>query len=230
MSRRRGRAFVAHILSACAMGHGLMYTERNPIDKTVANRISEHKSVLTLYLTIQALVASWVYIVLSLIQDMFPMTRRYLHPLKRALSMVFLPMGFVVSSVYWSLRLFAPSLILFPAEISPTSPTPVHGLVKLPLLADIAMHLAPMLSLLTDFVFFEPKFSARQMAIAPIIMIAYAVVYATAVEYFASQNGFFPYPFLDASSLPIRLAIYVGASCIGLGCLMFLNRLHSARW
>ncbi|KAI6130096.1 hypothetical protein EV401DRAFT_1925059 [Pisolithus croceorrhizus] len=90
------------------------------------------------------------------------------------------------------------------------------------------MHLAPFLSLLADFVLFEPKFSSRQMAIAPIIIIAYAVVYAGALEYFAARNDFFLYPFLDASSLPTRLAIYVGTSCIGLGCLAFLNRLHSA--
>ncbi|KAI5987326.1 FAR-17a/AIG1-like protein [Pisolithus marmoratus] len=204
---RRARAFLVHVLSAFAMFHGLMYTEKNPVDKTVTNRISEHRSVLTLYLTIQVyarsylspghrhisasrLAASWVYIMFSLVQDVFPSMRRYLHPLRRALSVVFLPMGFVVSSVYWSLRLFAPSLILFPADVSTTTSSPVHGLVKLPLLPDLAMHLAPVLSLLTDFVFFETKFSSRQMAIAPVIMVAYATVYVAAVEYFAAQNGF----------------------------------------
>ncbi|KAI5997372.1 FAR-17a/AIG1-like protein-domain-containing protein [Pisolithus albus] len=176
---------------------------------------------------------------------MFPSTRRYLHPLKRALTMVFLPvslrltrrtsttmrhsqMDFVVTSVYWSLRMFAPSLILLPTEASSTPSLPPRGLMRLPLPIDLAMHLAPFVSLLIDFALFEPKFSSRQMAIAPIVMITYATVYAGALERFAALNDFFPYPFLDVSSLPIRIAIYAGASCVGLGCLAFLNRMHSA--
>ncbi|KAI6162586.1 FAR-17a/AIG1-like protein [Pisolithus thermaeus] len=227
---RRGLAFLVHVLSVFAMAHGLLYTHKGSVDVTVISKISQHpiKNVIALFLTIQALTGSCACMVLSLTQDIFPSTRRYLYPLKRALSMVFLPMGFVVSSVYWSLLIFAPSLILIPIEISSTSSSPVPGLMKLPLLTDLAMHLAPFLSLLTDFALFEPKFSSRQMAIAPIIIIAYAAVYVGALEYFAARNDFFPYPFLDASSLPIRLAIYVGTSCIGLGCLAFLNRLHSA--
>ncbi|KAI6131834.1 FAR-17a/AIG1-like protein [Pisolithus croceorrhizus] len=229
---RRGQAFVVHVLSVFAMAHGLSYTHKGSIDVTVVGKICQHpiKNVIALYLTIQALTGSCACMMLSLAQDIFPSTRQCidLHPLKRALSMVFLPMGFVVSSVYWSLLIFAPSLILIPIQISTTSSSPVHSLMRLPLLTDLAMHLAPFLSLLTDFALFEPKFSRRQMAIAPIMMIAYATVYAGALEYFAARNDFFPYPFLNASTLPIRLAIYVGTSCTGLGCLAFLNRLHSA--
>ncbi|KIK19613.1 hypothetical protein PISMIDRAFT_682928 [Pisolithus microcarpus 441] len=145
---RRGQAFIVHALSAFVMARALLYTHQGPI----ASKISQQpKGIIVLYLTIQGLAGSCACMVLGLIQDMFPGTRRYLHPLKRALTMVFLPMDFVVSSVYWSLRTFAPSLILLPTETSSTS-----------------------------------------------------------------------------SSLPIRIAIYVGASCVGLGCLVFLNRMHSA--
>lgn len=222
---RRGQAFIVHALSAFVMARALLYTHQGPI----ASKISQQpKGIIVLYLTIQGLAGSCACMVLGLTQDMFPGTRRYLHPLKRALTMVFLPMDFVVSSVYWSLRTFAPSLILLPTETSSTSSSPVPGLIKLPLPTDLAMHLAPFVSLLIDFTLFEPKFSSRQMAIAPVMMITYATVYAGALERFAAQNDIFPYPFLDVSSLPIRIAIYVGASCVGLGCLVFLNRMHSA--
>ncbi|KAI6035989.1 FAR-17a/AIG1-like protein-domain-containing protein [Pisolithus microcarpus] len=190
---RRGQAFIVHALSAFG---------------PIASKISQQpKGIIVLYLTIQGYARSHL--------TCFPGTRRYLHPLKRALTMVFLPMDFVVSSVYWSLRTFAPSLILLPTETSSTSSSPVPGLIKLPLPTDLAMHLAPFVSLLIDFTLFEPKFSSRQMAIAP-----------DHDDYicdgrFAAQNDIFPYPFLDVSSLPIRIAIYVG-------CLVFLNRMHSA--
>ncbi|KAI5997638.1 FAR-17a/AIG1-like protein-domain-containing protein [Pisolithus orientalis] len=243
MIPRRGRALLVHALSISVMAHGLLFTRMGPTSARAYHR----KAPIPLYLTIQALIGSWACMTLSLIQDVFPGTRRCasldlralagfvmanlwfadLHPLKRALSMVFLPLGFVVSGVYWSLRIFAPSLIL-PAKISsPTSSLPVEGLMKLPFLTDLTMHLAPLLSLLTDFLFFDSRFSTRQMTIAPLVMIPYAMGYAGALEYLAMQNGSFPYPFLDASSLSTRLVIYVGASYMGLGCLSFLNFLHT---
>ncbi|KAI6139531.1 FAR-17a/AIG1-like protein [Pisolithus tinctorius] len=207
MIPRRGRAFLVHALSVSVMAHALLFTRMGPASARAYHR----KAPIPLYLTIQALIGSWACMTLSLIQDIFPGTRRYLRPLKRALSMVFLPLGFVVSGVYWSLRIFAPSLIL-PAKISsPTSSLP-----------DLTMHLAPLLSLLDRLSIFRLQvFRLGQMTIAPLVMTS------RALEYLAMQNGSFPYPFLDASSLSTRLVIYVGASYMGLGCLSFLNFLHT---
>ncbi|KAL4076908.1 FAR-17a/AIG1-like protein [Scleroderma yunnanense] len=198
------------------------------------------------FLTVQALVGSLSCMLLSLMQDIFPSTERYLHPLKRAL----LVTGFTVSSIYWTLRIFVPSLILLPKDELTTAPdlfasaagahvgsfpsqvvtdaAPMAELVKLPLSADLSMHAAPFIALLLDFFVFERGFSRRQMRrVAPVVMVVYGMAYASFLEYCAKCDGFFIYPFLNVSPFSVRLAIYAGAACGGFVCLRFLNELHS---
>ncbi|KIM54769.1 hypothetical protein SCLCIDRAFT_1221688 [Scleroderma citrinum Foug A] len=209
-------------------------------------RIAASTGGKTQFLTIQALTGSSLCIVLSLVQDLFPSVERYLHPSKRALLMIFLPTGFTVCSIYWPLRIFAPSLIFLPDTTPTTTPDlfasaaaasaePVFSglatgrdLVYIPLFADLSMHAAPFIALMLDFFLCERKFSRRQLnRVAPVIMLAYGTIYGSALEYLAKCDGYFTYPFLDVSPFSVRLAIYVGAACGGYTCLRLLNGLRS---
>lgn len=217
------------------MTHGLLcVTGIVHLQLFVTARISESTGGRAQFLTIQALIGSSLCLVLSLVQDVFPSVERYLHPLKRALLMVFLPTGFTVCSIYWSLRIFAPSLIFLPHTMRATASAESLGLaagkdlVIIPLSADLSMHAAPFIALMLDFFLYERKFSRRQMnRVAPVVTLAYGMIYGGMLEYLATCDGYFLYPFLDVSPFFVRLAIYALGTCGGYACLRLLNGLRS---
>ena len=117
--------------------------------------------------------------------------------------------GFTVCSIYWPLRIFAPSLIFLPDTTPTTTPDlfasaaaasaePVFSglatgrdLVYIPLVADLSMHAAPFIALMLDFFLCERKFSWRQLnRVAPVIMLAYGTIYGSALEYLAKCDGY----------------------------------------
>ncbi|KAG6329867.1 hypothetical protein ID866_9222 [Astraeus odoratus] len=213
------RALLLHLVAAAILSYALLYVKLVRITGP-SLKLSEAKGGMAQFLTMHGLVGSWVYVMLSLAQDIIPASTRFLYPIKRACLMVFLPIGFTVSIVYWSLRLFAPTLILGSAKSA-------HQLLRLPLPVDLAMHGAPMVALMADFLFFERKFSRQQMnRVAPVVMVAYGAFYSGMLEYLSALNGRFMYPFLNMSPFSVRLAIYVGSAGVGFGSLKFLNKMH----
>ncbi|KAG6376457.1 FAR-17a/AIG1-like protein [Boletus reticuloceps] len=133
-------------------------------------------------------------------------------------------MEFIITSIYWPLLLFLPHLILPPTDVSPTA-----GLAPtLPLQVDLALHAIPLLTVLVDFFVFEPKFPRIYAhTAAPAAIVAFSVWYASFVEYCATLNGTFPYPFLTYSPFAVRVMIYTAVAGIGLGCFRTLNALHA---
>jgi hypothetical protein len=99
---------------------------------------------------------------------------------------------FVISAVYWSLLLFFPSLILqrqLPGLSEPSSSSTLPELARIPFNIDFSLHLAPVITLLADFIFFEKKYTKKQVQIgSPLVVLACGTWYASWVEYCASYN------------------------------------------
>ncbi|KAG9318810.1 FAR-17a/AIG1-like protein [Chiua virens] len=213
---RRLLAFVLHATAAGIMTWGLSRL-RDLGDWMVAQ-----KGGYFLFLTNQGLVIAWLYMVVSLFCDIFPSVVATVRHVKKALLMISMPLEFVISTIYWSLLIFLPHLIL-PAERAVEG-----GFRRLDIKTDLALHAAPLLSLLIDFFAFESKFSKTSVRkVAPLIVVAFSIWYASFVEYCATFNGNFPYPFLMHSPFFVRVLIYASAAGIALGCFRALNTLHA---
>ena len=99
----------------------------------------------------------------------------------------------VISSIYWSLLLLFPSLILRPEESSgpePSSSSETLSFTRIPLEMDLALHAVPAISLLLDFFLFEKKYSKNQARYGGFIVTTIAAIgYGWWVEYCAQFNG-----------------------------------------
>lgn len=159
--------------------------------------------------------------------------------------MIAMPLAVVISSIYWSLILFAPSLILIqdPRSAEPSSAAP--AIFRIPLEVDLALHAVPGISLFLDFFLFEKRYSKKQALYGgSAVAIMSTVWYASWVEYFAKFNGTckssssvpnahlthilsneVPYPFLN-DVLEVRASIYGGATLIALVSFWLLNAVH----
>ncbi|KAI0810924.1 FAR-17a/AIG1-like protein [Irpex lacteus] len=145
--------------------------------------------------------------------------------------MIAMPLATVISSIYWTLLLLFPSLILRapePGEFGPTSSSSVPDLIRIPLSLDLSLHAAPGVALILDFFLFEEKFGKRTARVGGAAVAALAAVwYGSWVEYCASYNGIFPYPFLTTNEFPVRVSIYAGATAFAYLIFQALNALHS---
>lgn len=159
--------------------------------------------------------------------------------------MIAMPLAVVISSIYWSLVLLAPQLILMenPLSTEPSSAAPV--MMRIPLEVDLALHAAPGIALFLDFFLFEKRYSKKQALYgAPTISILSTLWYSSWVEYFAKFNGrcksysrlisspligesshLVPYPFLN-DVVEVRYSIYAGATMLALVSFWLLNAAH----
>jgi hypothetical protein len=103
--------------------------------------------------------------------------------------MTAMPLAVVISTIYWSLVFFAPSLIfIIDSTAEPTSAGP--AVFRIPLEVDLALHAAPGITLFLDFFLFEKRYSKKQALYgAPVVAISAGVWYVSWVEYFATYNG-----------------------------------------
>jgi len=209
---RRLSAFVLHATAAGIMTWGWLRLLELVVVRQLA---SAQMGGYFLFLTNQGLFIAWSCMVVSLFCDLFPSVLAVRH-VKRTLLMISMPMAFVISSIYWSLLLFRPHLIL-----PPTKP-------QLPLPIDLALHVSPLFALSIDFFVFESKFSKTHVRkAAPAALAVFSVCYASFIEYCATFNGAFPYPFLTHNPLVIRVLIYITTAGIALGCFRTFNALHA---
>lgn len=103
----------------------------------------------------------------------------------------------VISSIYWTLLLLFPVLIIQPSQpgSSPPSSSAELGLVRIPLWIDLALHAMPALALVVDFMLFEVKYSRKAVVLnAPIATSLFAVWYSCWVEHCAKINGTCTFP------------------------------------
>ncbi|KAK0219770.1 FAR-17a/AIG1-like protein [Armillaria nabsnona] len=213
-----------HSVATAIMAWAHSQLGNSPIDPLVETQYGGHYQ----FLTILGLVASLCTMGVALLVDLFPSIPA-LRSLKRAMLMVCMPVEAVVVSVYWTLLLLFPSLILqkyVPSEV--TSSHDALPLARIPLPLDLAMHVVPGLSLVLDFLVFEKKYSQELVKLAVPVVLTCGGMYSSWAERNAKLNdGIFPYPFLTENPFETRLGIYVGACVIGYVYFRALNALHA---
>ncbi|KAK0498892.1 FAR-17a/AIG1-like protein [Armillaria luteobubalina] len=213
-----------HSAAAAIMAWAHSQLGNSPIDPIVETQYGGHYQ----FLTILGLVASLCTMGVALLVDLFPSVPA-LRSLKRAMLMVCMPVEAVIVSVYWTLLLLFPSLILqkyVPSEL--TSSQDALPLARIPLSLDLAMHVVPGLSLVLDFLVFEKKYSQELVKLAVPVVLTCGGMYSSWAERNAKLNdGIFPYPFLTENPFETRLGIYVGACVIGYVYFRVLNALHA---
>ena len=85
--------------------------------------------------------------------------------------------------------LFFPKLILQKNPNSEPSSS-AEALTFIPLDVDLSLHAVPALALLFDFMFLETRYSKKESRyLAPLIVLSFATLYGSWVEYCAKFNG-----------------------------------------
>jgi len=215
-------AILLHGSAAAIMAYGYNSLGSLAIDTWIKSQTGGHFQ----FLTIQGLSVAWLTMVMSLAADLFPSSVA-IKKVKRVLLMTALPLAVVISSIYWTLILMFPSLILQTDPNNKLSSS-TGALMWLPLPVDLALHVVPALALCADFMLLESKFSKNEARYgAPLVISLAAVWYASWVEYCASSNGTFPYPFLTENPFEIRVGIYITATTLALLYFWTLNALHA---
>ncbi|OJA14847.1 hypothetical protein AZE42_00811 [Rhizopogon vesiculosus] len=220
----RPEALLLHGAALSVMTYGFLSLKTLPLNDWIKTQTGGHFQ----FLTIQGLAAAWLTMAIGIGCDLLP-SFTALRTAKRAFLMISLPVEIVLSGVYWSLVLFFPSLILQPqmATSEPSSSSTVPGLLHVPLNVDLSLHVAPVVTLLADFLLFEKKYTKKQVQIgAPLVAFLAGTWYACWVEYCASYNKTFPYPFLTDNPLNIRIGIYASVSFIAWRCFRLVNAIH----
>ncbi|KAI0327178.1 hypothetical protein GY45DRAFT_1347945 [Cubamyces sp. BRFM 1775] len=217
-------AVLLHATGAAVMTYGYLH-----LPDVVANiRMAQTRGGHFQFLTIQGLCLAWITMLLSLASDLTP-TSKTLRRAKRTMLMIALPISIVISTVYWSLLTFMPHMILMsdPETTVPTSSGRVPKPERIPLHVDLALHAAPAISMFIDFYFLEPRFPKTVSRKGAIILSGiFGTWYSFCVEYCASYNGFFPYPFLTENPFNIRVLIYLAATSFAALSFMVLNAAH----
>ncbi|EIN07454.1 hypothetical protein PUNSTDRAFT_89781 [Punctularia strigosozonata HHB-11173 SS5] len=224
MSLRTFSALLLHAGSAAIMYWGFDQLSTLPQDKLIVSQKGGHLQ----FLTIQGLGAAFLCQSISALSDIMPSVT-VLAKLKRNLFMIAMPIAVVISSIYWTLLLLFPALILQrdASELEPTSSSEVPELLRIPVSMDLALHAVPAVTLLFDFYLFETKFSSYEVKQrATIVAATWCLWYSSWVEYCASYNGSFPYPFLTENPFPVRCGIYFGALVLALAAFRGINSLH----
>ncbi|KAI0372825.1 hypothetical protein BV20DRAFT_1050265 [Pilatotrama ljubarskyi] len=220
----KATAVLLHAAGVAVMTYGYLH-----LPDMVSNiRMAEMKGGHFQFLTIQGLCLAWITMTLSLGCDLIPSSKA-LKKAKRTILMVALPASILISSVYWTLLLFMPHMILMPDPdaTTPTSSTHVPKPERIPLDVDLALHAAPAIAMFIDFYFFEPRYTGRATRKGALSLNGVAGIwYSWWVEHCASYNGFFPYPFLTENPFPIRVLIYIAATSFAALSFMILNAAH----
>ncbi|CEH11875.1 Beta-2-glycoprotein I [Ceraceosorus bombacis] len=162
----------------------------------------------------------------ALLHDILALSE--LATLKSVLSVAVLPVETLVSMLYWTVLAIDPDLLVPPRLTDdPNNPGQViKESIRLPLSADLAMHAAPAVFLLADFLLVSPPFpkKVRPAFVSGIATVAYCVW----CERCAAVNGHYPYPLLGLLSLWPRLGLYAGCSVTMVLVLGAVRTIHSA--
>ncbi|GFZ46314.1 hypothetical protein JCM24511_04561 [Saitozyma sp. JCM 24511] len=198
------------------------------------NDLAAGKHIEYQYLTIVGLMTSGVVMMLSAINDLLPATT-FIRPIKRSLLLFSMPVEIVITSIYWTLVAIKPELmfppnpdLLDPFREGEPSTASADLLFRIPLWMDFSMHALPAISLLIDFFLFErrykPPASTRG---ATLLAVCFGTTYSLWVEYCATINEKFPYPFLNVMDPIQRVVMYSFSTALSLAAFRALNALHA---
>ncbi|KAJ7098030.1 FAR-17a/AIG1-like protein [Mycena belliarum] len=206
-----------HLSAVCAMTYGYNALHGLAVNAWITSQYGGHFQ----FLTIQGLAVACMTMIVGLFEDFFPSIPG-VRATKRALFIAAMPIATIVSSIYWTLLLTVPHLLI---QQMPTETSPI--VASIPLHIDLSLHAAPCVSLLTDFMICERKYGRTAIRyVAPALTLACTVWYGWWAEHCASKNGTFPYPFLTVNTFDIRLRIYAAAGALAYISFYALNALH----
>ncbi|KZT11269.1 uncharacterized protein LAESUDRAFT_671055 [Laetiporus sulphureus 93-53] len=230
MPHLRTAAALVHAIGTAIMAYGYLNLKNVPFNAVIETQKGGHGQ----FLTIIGLFMAIGTMVLGFTTDLFP-SFRAMRKLKRIALMIALPVAVVVTSIYWSLLLLLPEMILRPM-VAGEAPHPdasvpsssEKALIHIPLNVDLALHASPAIFLLVDFYLVERKYTRTQAVFGGTVLCAIAgAAYGSWVEYCAKSNDSFPYPFLTENPFDVRVYIYAGASTFALLTFWMLNAVHS---
>jgi hypothetical protein len=135
-----------------------------------------------------------------------------------------LVLEFIVSSIYWSLKLFFLHLIVNTDEIPPDK--------FIPLWLDFTVHLAPFIVLSIDSFFLKRDTPKRLYAVIVAIMATLTVGYWLLLEHLVSNAKLvyplseYPYPFLNVDH-GMRAVIFAGVIALALVVVYVVEQLEA---
>ncbi len=119
------------------------------------------------------------------------------------------PLEVLISTLYWSLRLIDPALVVQPE-------------LDLPLLPDLGFHAVPSLLLVIDLLFLSPPWTITALpAIGVSGVIAFAYWFWIEVCY--AHNGFYPYPLFTMLNRSQRVGLFCGSALLMAGVTVCLK-------
>ncbi|GAA5929588.1 uncharacterized protein JCM15063_004193 [Sporobolomyces koalae] len=206
---RSPAAIALHVVAFASLSWSfLQLFKPSPIHDFMVSQYGGHWQ----YLTILSLAIAWLTFLCALLKDAFPSVNLFAR-LKTSLGVIATPIEGFVALMYWGLMLIDPSLLV------PPDPE-----FYLPLKLDVSIHGLPAVYLWLDFLCFSPPFPK---AARPLTLSASAVVLYTAwMEWTASKNGRFPYPFLDDMSQAQRSIFYLFQIPLVIALFKAANGLH----
>jgi FAR-17a/AIG1-like protein len=162
------------------------------------------------YLTIIGLTLSTLTFTLGSLSDITLSPRLFL--LKNMLSITSAPLSVLISTLYWSLWLIDPALVV-PPEL------------ELPLLPDLSFHAFPSILLVVDLLFLSPPWTVTVLPATGISgVIAFAYWFWIEVCY--ASNGFYPYPLFELLSTPQRIGLFSLSAGLMVGSTVCLKWLY----
>ncbi|KAK4058474.1 hypothetical protein OIO90_000635 [Microbotryomycetes sp. JL221] len=164
------------------------------------------------FLTVLSLALSTATFASAVLKDLLPSFRLF-DTLKTSLSVLTVPVEGLVSVLYWSMQFYDPKLL-----------TPPGTMFRIPLGLDLSIHALPALFLWIDFLVFSPRMSK---SVNPLLISSLgALAYTSWMEFAASKNKHFPYPFLDHMSQVARSVFYLCMIPVLLALFYAANGIH----
>ncbi|KAI8870180.1 hypothetical protein GQ42DRAFT_19018 [Ramicandelaber brevisporus] len=154
------------------------------------------------FLTIVGLSLSGVVSVVAALSELTPsLLSAPLASLHRLLMSVALPLEFLITVMYWTLKTVDPTL-LAPPEFTNIIPFEV----------DLGLHLVPFVALLLDFLVFTDYYRAG--AVHKLATVALGAGYYAWISHANSVHGLWPYPLLEVIEKQYHVGLVAGLSLV----------------
>lgn len=136
--------------------------------------------------------------------------------LKNNIHQVATSLEFVVTMIYWPLRLFLLHLLI---------KEPSKKLISWPV--DLAVHLVPLVSLLLDYLVFMPKWTIKR-EVAFLLSTSLSLIYYAYLNVLIDfeNGGSYPYAFLEVESEFLRLVIVLIVGLVGFFSTIIVDHIY----
>lgn len=200
------------------LGFGILsYTLLLTYDHPTLEKFFEKEGGRTRFLTMWGLFFSILTFMSGVLVGLFP-NNHFFRDLKKVSGTISMPLESVITTLYWSIVLLKPELMVDPSV----------NLELPPISIDLALHLYPIILHWIDFFFLSDRLTTGSNNLTRIrlsngtqirvfnLVIIIALAYASWIEIARIGPSKFtlPYPFLEIAPISARVLIYIGAASI----------------